>query len=110
MFCISLFPHVASSDVDVETNIFNEELEELGCGWKKILADFEDTNSLNNDQAFEKVEMLYWKLLKDEYLSSLANLKQYYVDGYGWNNFLAKFSNIYLLNIDQVFKKVEALF
>jgi hypothetical protein len=54
-------------------------LEELGCGWKKILADFEDTNSLNNDQAFEKVEMLFWKLLKDEYWSNLANV---------WNNIM----------------------
>jgi hypothetical protein len=77
---------------------------------KKNLVDFEDKNSLNNDQAFEKVEMLFWKLLKNEYWSSLANV---------WNNimwmdmvenFLANFSNIYLLNIDQVFKKVETLF
>ncbi len=77
---------------------------------KKNLVDFEDKNSLNNDQAFGKVEMLFWKLLKNEYWSSLANV---------WNNimwmdmvenFLANFSNIYLLNIDQVFKKVETLF
>lgn len=61
-----------------------------GCGWNNFLADFEDTNSLNNDQAFEKVEMLFWKLLKDEYWSRPCQwLKQYYVDGYGWNKFLS---------------------
>jgi len=56
-----------------------------GCGWNNFLANFEDTNWFNNDQAFEKVEMLFWKLLKDEYWSSLANF---------WNNikqFLGKF-------------------
>jgi len=61
-----------------------------GCGWNKFLADFEYTNSFNNDQAFEKVEMLFRKLLKDKYWSSLANV-WYYVDGYGWNNFLEIF-------------------
>ncbi len=64
---------------------------------KKNLVDFEDKNSLNNDQAFEKVEMLFWKLLKNEYWSSLANVwNNIYVDGYGWKFFGKFFKHIFI--------------